>query len=211
MRPRYTALRDAEAFYRSVRPWLLVREEDSVLIAPPNRVYKLGGSAASILLWLDAGGALTELPSLDDEKAAQLIVFFDELRAAYEGRSPEGRGFERVPYDFAFTRLPILGEIALTYRCNEACRFCYAGCGAAGIEAGAPGELSAAEWKRVIRVFKDEAKIPFFSFTGGEPLLRPDLEELASFARSLGLRVNLITNGSLATVDRAASLKAAGI
>ena len=221
------ALSEAESFYRGVRPWLLVREEDAVLIVPPNRVYKLGGSALGLSSYLDAGGRLADLPGsdgrpgLDAPRAAELLRFFEELRAAYEGRAPAGSapdgksgfaaGFARVPYDFDFTRLPILGEVALTYRCNERCRFCYAGCGESGRDADAGAELSTDEWKRVIRMLKDEAKIPFFSFTGGEPLLRPDLEELAAYARSLGLRANLITNGSLATGARAASLKAAGI
>jgi radical SAM protein with 4Fe4S-binding SPASM domain len=218
-------LAQAQSFYRDVRPWLLVREEDAVLIVPPNRVYKLGGSALGLLSWLDAGGRLAELPGsdgghgLDEGRASELLRFFEELRAAYEGRAPApsagggaeaGQGFGRVAYDFDFTRLPVLGEAALTYRCNERCRFCYAGCG--DCRAGdSAGELSTEEWKRIIRLFKEEAKIPFFSFTGGEPLLRPDLEELASHARSLGLRVNLITNGSLALPERAVSLKAAGI
>jgi radical SAM protein with 4Fe4S-binding SPASM domain len=220
-------LAEAESFYRGIRPWLLVRGEDAVLIVPPNRVYKLGGSALGLLSWLDSGGRLAKMPGLDEARASELLVFFEELRAAYEGRSPEGahpdgtRGFCRVAYDFEFTRLPVLGEAALTYRCNERCRFCYAACGEAScsspslLDAAASSdeasELPTEEWKRIIRIFKDEAKIPFFSFTGGEPLLRPDLEELASYARSLGLRVNLITNGSLATKARAASLKAAGI
>jgi radical SAM protein with 4Fe4S-binding SPASM domain len=211
-------LAEAESFYRGIRPWLLVREEDAVLIAPPNRVYKLGGSSLGLMSWLDGGGRLLETPGLDEARALEVLAFIEDLRAAYEGRSPEGeRGFGRVAYDFDFTRLPVLGELALTYRCNERCRFCYAGCGdslcASPASADAPEaeELTTEEWKRVIRVFKDEAKVPFFSFTGGEPLLRGDLEELASFACSIGLRVNLITNGSLASPDRAASLKAAGI
>ena len=208
-------LRADEDFYRSVRPWLLLRPEDSVLIVPPNRVYKLGGSALPLAAWLDAGGRLAELPGLDAARALELGRFFDELRAAYEGREPAG-GFARVRYGFDFTRLPVLGEVALTYRCNERCRFCYAGCGPAGESPCGAGrrdapELATEEWKRIIRILKEEAKIPFFSFTGGEPLLRPDLEELASFAASLGLRTNLITNGSLATPSRAASIKAAGI
>ncbi len=156
---------------------------------------------------------------MGEERASEVIRFFDELRAACEGRAPEG-GFDRVAYGFDFTRLPILGEIALTYRCNERCRFCYASCGSDACgsgpsEADAAGdeskELSTEEWKRAIAILKKDAKIPFFSFTGGEPLLRPDLEELAAFARSLDLRVNLISNGSLATPARAASLKASGI
>jgi radical SAM protein with 4Fe4S-binding SPASM domain len=225
-------LAEAESFYRGIRPWLLVREEDAVLIVPPNRVYKLGGSALGILSWLDAGGRLAELPGLSgapgEGRAGELLSFLEELRAAYEGRAPGGSGgFGRVAYGFDFTRLPVLGELALTYRCNERCLFCYASCGEASCSSpstadaaapppggegpGSARELGAEEWKRVIGIFKDEAKIPFFSFTGGEPLLREDLEELASFARGLGLRANLITNGSLATPARAASLKAAGI
>jgi radical SAM protein with 4Fe4S-binding SPASM domain len=229
-RPTSSRVAEAEAFYRSVRPWLLVRDEDAVLIVPPNRVYKLGGSASPLLAWLDSGGSLAALPGsdgkagLDEGRAAELLAFFEELRAAYEGRAPATGGFGRTAYDFDFTRLPVLGEAALTYRCNERCRFCYAGCGGAPCAPGpsgdaslpradgtGEGELPTEEWKRIIRVFKEEAKIPFFSFTGGEPLLRIDLEELASYARELGLRVNLITNGSLATPERAASLKAAGI
>jgi len=209
-------LRRGEDFYRSIRPWLLLREEDSVLIVPPNRVYKLGGSALAIASWIDSGGALGDLPGVDEGRALEIERFFDELRAAYDGREPSG-GFGRVRYGFDFTRLPVLGEIALSYRCNERCRFCYASCGDApcctenAAEGQGERELSTDEWKRVIGVLKYEAKIPFFSFTGGEPLLRPDLEELASFAVSLGLRVNLITNGSLATAERAASLKRSGI
>jgi radical SAM protein with 4Fe4S-binding SPASM domain len=202
-----------------MRPWLLVREEDSVLIVPPNRVYKLGGSALALSAYLDSGGRLADLPGsdgrpgLDEARALEILRFFEELRAAYEGRAPASSGaggdsgFGRITYDFAFTRLPILGEVALTYRCNERCRFCYAGCGS-NVDTT---ELTTEQWKRIIRMLKEDAKIPFFSFTGGEPLLRPDLEALASYARSLGLRTNLITNGSLASTDRAASLKAAGV
>ena len=71
--------------------------------------------------------------------------------------------------------------------------------------------MSLAEIKRIIRIFKDEAKIPFFSFTGGEPLLRRDLEDMIRFAEKSGLRVNLITNGTLADTRRAHSLYKAGL
>jgi radical SAM protein with 4Fe4S-binding SPASM domain len=207
-----------EAEYRQLKPWLLFREEDSVLILPPNKVYKLGGSGAAIMGFLQKGGRLGDIPGLDEGKLADLERFFAELAAASSGEAVD---LGRVPYDFAFTRLPILGELALTYGCNERCRFCYAACGdvACGDAAYAPvaplkagrGELSTEEARRVIRIFKEEAKIPFFSFTGGEPLLRKDLEELASYARDIGLRTNLITNGSLASPERARSLKSAGI
>jgi radical SAM protein with 4Fe4S-binding SPASM domain len=212
-----------EERYRALSPWLLFREEDGVLILPPNKVYKLGGSGPSLLSWLARGGRLSDIPDMDEARAGEVDAFFASIEAASAGRPVE---LERVPYDFTFTRLPVIGELALTYRCNAACAFCYAGCGVAtaeGCGSLAPGRLPASpvdpakreidteEAKRVIRVFKEEAKIPFFSFTGGEPLLRDDLEELARYAQSLGLRTNLITNGTLATPERARRLASAGL
>jgi radical SAM protein with 4Fe4S-binding SPASM domain len=44
-------------------------------------------------------------------------------------------------------------------------------------------------------------------FSGGEPLLRPDLFEIASYASKLGLRTVLSTNGTLITEDKAKQLK----
>jgi hypothetical protein len=135
---RAPAAEEAESFYRGIRPWLLVRGEDAVLIVPPNRVYKLGGSALGLLSWLDGGGRLRDLPGLDEARAARAPGLFRgaarRLRGPLARRNvvPTGRrGFGRVGYDFDFTRLPILGEAALTYRCNERCRFCYAACGEA--------------------------------------------------------------------------------
>ena len=72
-------------------------------------------------------------------------------------------------------------------------------------------DMTLAEIQRVILVFKNEAKIPFFSFTGGEPLLRRDLEDMIVFARRHGLQVNLITNATLVDKKRARSLYRAGV
>jgi radical SAM protein with 4Fe4S-binding SPASM domain len=72
-------------------------------------------------------------------------------------------------------------------------------------------ELSTDEWKKIILIFRDEAKIPFFSFSGGEPLIRKDLEELIAFASESGLEVNLVSNGTLADSTRSASLYRAGL
>ncbi len=47
--------------------------------------------------------------------------------------------------------------------------------------------------------------------SGGEPLYRPDIFELAEYANSLGLRVALATNGTLVTKDVAEKVKHAGI
>lgn len=199
-------------FWKSLAPYAYARVEDEVVILPPNLVYKTNRTGAQLLDHIGAGGRLESIPGFSADRAAEVESFFLSLKAAYEGRPVS---LERVAYGFDFTRLPVLGEIAITYRCNNLCRFCYAGCGdASGLalaQSSGASELDTASWKRVIDIFKEEAKIPFFSFTGGEPLVRPDVEELAAYAVSRGLRVNLVTNGRLATPERADSLFASGL
>jgi GeoRSP system radical SAM/SPASM protein len=48
------------------------------------------------------------------------------------------------------------------------------------------------------------------NFGGGEPLLRPDLLDIASFSSGLGLRVSMNSNGWLIDYDKAVALKKAG-
>jgi radical SAM protein with 4Fe4S-binding SPASM domain len=222
-------------FFRSAKDHIFARSEDGVVILPPNQVYKANSTGIAIVAHMCAGGKAASIPGIAQEgRAQQVAAFVSDLRALYLGQPAEdGRApYELVPYSFQYTRLPILGEIAVTYRCNNACVFCYAGCGTqspghgvpcAGVAArgcagtvqalsgGHTRELSLAEVARIIRVFKDDAKIPFFSFTGGEPLLRTDLEEMIRLACRAGLQVNLITNGTLADRRRARSLYKAGL
>ena len=201
-----------DTFFREVRDHVFLREEDDVLILPPSRVYKVNAGGKHCLRHLYARGRIRGLPGLSDgERTFQVHTFFCDLKALYQGCDTTNRlSLETVGYDFNYTRLPVLGEIAVTYRCNNACSFCYAGCSR---EAPRPDgrEMSVAQIRRVIRVFKNEARIPFFSFTGGEPLLRPDLEKMIRFARRLGLQVNLITNATLVDERRARSLASSGL
>ncbi len=90
-----------------------------------------------------------------------------------------------------------------TGRCNLDCAHCYA-----RSHAGAC-ELDTAE----ARSFLDELAemdVPVALFSGGEPLLREDILELISYARSIGLRPVLSTNGTLITADVALKLRDAG-
>ena len=191
-----------------------------MIILPPNQVYKANATGIAVVRHLIDGGRVASIPGIGEpERAGQVASFVSDLRALYLGQPAEGgrTPFDTVPFDFRYTKLPILGEIAVTYRCNNACVFCYAGCGAAGCTStprsvtGSDGhEMSPAEIERIIDIFADDAKIPFFSFTGGEPLLRGDLEGMIRSARRRGLQVNLITNGTLATARRARGLFAPG-
>ncbi|MFA6506064.1 MAG: radical SAM protein [Treponemataceae bacterium] len=200
-------------FWSRAGPRIFSREEDGVLILPPNRVYRINSTAASLIAYLKDGGkaSLFRLPAGGAEK--DVADFFGDLAALYRGEEARNGTVSDAPYDFSFTRLPVLAEIAVTYRCNNACRFCYAGCGSQGADAAAERrhELPTRDLERVIDIFADEARVPFFSFTGGEPLLRNDLERLAAYAKKRALSINLVTNGTLADRSRAASLAKAGI
>ncbi|MFP4382640.1 MAG: radical SAM protein [Spirochaetia bacterium] len=202
-----------DSYFSVIRKFLFIRPDDNVMILPPNRVIRLNETAAFLLNHMNSGGSVMDFPEITGgERGRDVGLFFSNLRALYENsldNPDEALAVETVPYDFHFTELPVLGEIAVTYRCNNRCRFCYAGCGQQESEKN--GEMTLNQIKKIIRIFKDEAKIPFFSFTGGEPLLRTDLEKMISYAEGRDLRTNLVTNGTLADKGRAKSLYKAGL
>ncbi len=91
----------------------------------------------------------------------------------------------------------------ITRTCNLRCVHCYSDSYAQTY----PGELTTAEAKTVL---DDLAafKVPAVLFSGGEPLVRPDLLDLIAYAVGKGLRVTLSTNGTLIDEAVAAQLKA---
>lgn len=94
----------------------------------------------------------------------------------------------------------------ITRSCNLACKHCRA---EAHPEPFA-GELDTAEAKKLIDSFK-QAGDPVVIFTGGEPLLRPDVFELVSYADSKGLRCVMAPNGTLINPENARLMKDSGI
>jgi PqqA peptide cyclase len=94
----------------------------------------------------------------------------------------------------------------LTYRCPLHCVFCYN-----PIDfATQPEELSTADWLRVLREGRALGAVQC-GLSGGEPLLRDDLEEIVAEAHRLGYYTNLLTSGVGLTPGRARALKAAGL
>jgi radical SAM protein with 4Fe4S-binding SPASM domain len=204
-----------DRYLEKVRPFIYVRERDALLIKIPNQVYKLNPSALRLLQRLQAGASVVDIIGRyrDPEAVARDIhVFFCDLRAALQGDLREGQsraGVEEIRFGLGYNTLPVLSEIALTYRCNLACRFCYAACGCHQ-EPNAP-ELDTAGMRRVLGIIHKEAEVPSVSFTGGEPTLRHDLPQLVAHAKSLDLWTNLISNGTLLTPDLVQGLKTAGL
>lgn len=89
-----------------------------------------------------------------------------------------------------------------TRQCNLSCIHCYAS--ADGQRS--PEEMDTAAGEAFIRDLADFG-VPVILFSGGEPLLRKDLFELARLARELGIRVALSTNGTLITDRIAGEIK----
>ncbi|MGA7678059.1 MAG: radical SAM protein [Dehalococcoidia bacterium] len=89
-----------------------------------------------------------------------------------------------------------------TRKCNLHCVHCYSSAGDKD-----PAEvLNTEQAKSFIRDLADFG-VPVILFSGGEPLLREDIFELASLAREQGIRTALSTNGTLISEDMAREIK----
>jgi len=99
-----------------------------------------------------------------------------------------GLDLERIdPFSVDLTA-PYRMDLALTYRCNNACPHCYVA------RPSDYPEIDTSSWKRVLdRVW--EVGIPHVCFTGGEATVHPDLVELVAYAEGKGLVTGLLTNG----------------
>ena len=98
----------------------------------------------------------------------------------------------------------LLAEV--TYRCPLHCVFCYNPLNYAGNK----NELTTEQWKDV---FTQARKLGAaqLGISGGEPLLRDDIEELIGHAHQLGFYTNLITSGVGLTEERIAKMKQLGL
>jgi pyrroloquinoline quinone biosynthesis protein E len=94
----------------------------------------------------------------------------------------------------------------LTYRCPLHCVFCYNPVDFARQEE----ELGTEDWLRVLQQGRALGAVQL-GLSGGEPLVRDDLEVIVSEARRLGYYTNLLTSGVGLTAQRAAALKSAGL
>ncbi|WP_119681465.1 radical SAM/SPASM domain-containing protein [Indioceanicola profundi] len=100
---------------------------------------------------------------------------------------------------------PLHFVFILGYKCNLACTHCSS-------NADSHGSLgySTAEAQAILRQMSAVGVVDV-AFSGGEPLLRRDLEELIRFARDEGMSTGTSTNGYPMTGRRARSLKVAGL
>jgi MoaA/NifB/PqqE/SkfB family radical SAM enzyme len=97
-------------------------------------------------------------------------------------------------------------QIALTNACNARCRFC-------NFPQVPPADRVMADTGRLFQGLDSlqKAGVQYLCFTGGEPLLHPDLLPTLSRARELGINTILCSNGSLLTAKILKELEAAAL
>ena len=104
--------------------------------------------------------------------------------------------------------LPHVVAWNLTRRCNLACAHCYI---SAGSWHAADAELSTDECLRILEQVLEVNSSPMLILTGGEPLLREDIFDIAAYGTQKGLRMVMAPNGTLITPQVAERMKESGI
>jgi pyrroloquinoline quinone biosynthesis protein E len=173
-----------------------VRDADALLY--PEGSLILDGPAGDVVRLCDG---VRDLPAVtaalreqyDDvhaEDVTELIADLVERRLLADRGAPAALADRGVPASSDQEHLAI-GLIAeLTYRCPLQCAYC-----SNPVEIDPhDAELTTAEWCGVLDQAR-ELGVLQVHFSGGEPLLRRDLGDLAAHARRLGMYTNLITSG----------------
>ncbi len=95
---------------------------------------------------------------------------------------------------------PFHGSIVATYKCNLRCPMCYLWKGPGEYDKQNKKELSTEEMKKVIDDFAAIGTAGI-GFTGGEPMLRPDMIELIQYTNKRGMVSHVSSNGWVVAVE----------
>jgi 12,18-didecarboxysiroheme deacetylase len=119
-----------------------------------------------------------------------------------------GRESKKLPshlLQFSLDKRPVV-VWNVTQRCNLKCVHCYAH----AKDLSFKNELTTEEGKALLDDLA-EFGVPVILFSGGEPVMRKDLPELARYAVGLGMRAVISTNGTLITAEKAQMFKEIGL
>jgi PqqA peptide cyclase len=214
---------DARPQLRNAR---LRRRGDATLLLAPERGLLLGGSAPAILALIDGARSVRDIiaelershasPADSDDAGAigrdvvdliemlvhRQLLWMDEDAGRSRAAAAPGPDLSSVPASGG----PMTLIAELTYACPLRCAYCSNPVGLRDV----PAAVSTDGW---IQVFAQAAQLGAVQLhlSGGEPLLRRDLEQLIAGARARNYFVNLITSGVPLTRQRLLALRAAGL
>lgn len=173
--------------------WAVVNPMGKEVVSLCNGRHSVGDIARAICQRYDADFKIVREDIgcfIDDLSKSEIICF--------EKRTPQ----KALDYSVRLESL----YLEITDSCNLRCAHCF-------VEAGQPkgDELTTDEIKRIIDDYSSAARGKLIVISGGEPLTREDCLGLLSHAVSRGLRVRLITNGTLIDQEVAKNLASLGI
>ena len=130
---------------------------------------------------------ILKIPSIDSSDV-KFVVTQIEARKFYK----QGPNIQRVDKTM---------HLYLTNRCNLSCPHCYMFSGKAE-----RNELETQEIKKLISDFTKISNGTSITFSGGEPTIRTDFEEIVRTAYEMGLEVKILTNGTQLSSERITAL-----
>lgn len=119
-----------------------------------------------------------------------------------------GRESKKLPshlLQFSSDKKPVV-VWSVGQRCNLKCVHCYS----QSKDIEYPNEMTTKEAEAMLDDLA-EFGAPVILFSGGEPIIRPDLLELIAYAKEKGLRAVISTNGTLISEEKARALKNMGL
>jgi pyrroloquinoline quinone biosynthesis protein E len=102
---------------------------------------------------------------------------------------------------------PLWINAEITYKCPLHCVFCY---NPLDYASTFDKELTTDQWLKTLREARELGAVQL-GLSGGEPLMRDDLEIIIAEASNMGYYVNLLTSGVGLTEKRIAAFKAGGL
>ena len=182
--------RFASELVSSTRDYVYIRPQDGLFIMRPNRLHHLNETATFMLDLLygqeegpDVEAVVTAVVQRyhadEQDVRRDMRNLLVSVAALLNNDVCGAPSVKRMPFGSHQRDLPVLSEIALTYKCQNHCTFCYADSPARGLQVP---EMTTDEVQTIIDRIFDEANCPTVSFTGGEPTLRQDVPELAGYA-----------------------------
>ncbi|GAS83758.1 radical SAM/SPASM domain-containing protein [Paenibacillus amylolyticus] len=142
------------------------------------------------------GKTVSELmdSGLDAQNVKRIARKMLMYRVAYQGEKPEEYNVLDTLQKQGMGKVaPTAIYFVTTYKCNLSCIYCYAD---SSPERSMNGDMNTEEAKDMIRQIKDLGTSTIV-FTGGEAFIRKDIMELMTYSKEIGLRVNVISNGTL--------------
>lgn len=164
------------------RDLVYFRDNGRYLVVNPElgACHVLSAAELAVLQALGTGRPLPNGGDISDERALAKLVMNHLIYLP--GQKPEIRRVD-TPLNLVY--------YAITDGCNLRCPYCYA-----SSEKRLPGEMNTQESYDLVDQTADLGARTIV-FTGGEPMLRRDLFDIAGRARKRGLQANIITNATL--------------